>query len=96
LLLNEIRCLKLAVIQRKRTYIKIVVTDSSNILEFRGLVKAIFENVNPSNLVGFIIQPSYGVDEPKIEKLLSFYDCVYPVYNEVRIVPQLHKLIGVR
>jgi 7-carboxy-7-deazaguanine synthase len=52
--------------------------------------------VNPSNLVGFIIQPSYGVDEPKIEKLLSFYDCVYPVYNEVRIVPQLHKLIGVR
>jgi 7-carboxy-7-deazaguanine synthase len=47
-------------------------------------------------LVGFVIQPSYGANQPGLEKLLSFYDCVYPIYNEVRIVPQLHKLIGVR
>jgi 7-carboxy-7-deazaguanine synthase len=96
LLLNQIRCLKLAVMQRKKTYVKVVVTGSSNIHEFRNLVKEIFENAEPSNLVGFVIQPCAGVDEPTVEKLLSFYDCVYPMYDEVRIVPQLHKLMGVR
>jgi organic radical activating enzyme len=96
LLYNEGRCLNLAISQSKSTYVKIVVTNSTNITEFRNLVKEIFEIANASNLIGFVIQPSYGMDEPTLEKLLSFYDCVYPVYEEVRIVPQLHKLIGVR
>ena len=96
LLLNEIRCLKIAIMQDKATYIKIVVTGSSNIHEFRNLIKKIFEYAEPSDLVGFVIQPSFGDNQPGLKKLLSFYDCVYPIYDEVRIVPQLHKLIGVR
>jgi 7-carboxy-7-deazaguanine synthase len=96
LLLNEIMCLKIAIMQDKATYIKIVVTDSSNIHEFRNLTEKIFEYAEPGNLVGFVIQPCYGANQPGLEKLLSFYDCVYPIYDEVRIVPQLHKLIGVR
>lgn len=96
LLYNEIRCLNLAISQSKSTYIKIVVTNSTNIIEFRNLVKEIFKVANANNLIGFVIQPSYGMDEPTLEKLLGFYDCVYPVYEEVRIVPQLHKLIGAR
>jgi 7-carboxy-7-deazaguanine synthase len=96
LLYNEVRCLNLAISHSKTTYIKIVVTNSTNIIEFRNLVKEIFEVANVNNLIGFVIQPSYGMDEPTLEKLLRFYDCVYPVYEEVRIVPQLHKLIGVR
>jgi organic radical activating enzyme len=96
LLLNEIRCLKMAIMQDKATYIKIVVTGSSNVHEFRNLTEKIFEYAEPGNLVGFVIQPCYGDHQPGLEKLLSFYDCVYPIYDEVRIVPQLHKLIGVR
>src|SRR5918995_1101251 len=56
----------------------------------------IYKYAQPGNLVGFVIQPCYGDNQPGLEKLLSFYDCVYPIYDEVRIVPQLHKLIGVR
>ena len=96
LLLNQVTCLKLAIVQRKKTYVKVVVTGSSDINEFNNLVKEIFANTEPGNLVGFVIQPCSGVDEPTIEKLLSFYDCVYPMYDEVRIIPQLHKLMGVR
>ena len=34
-----------------------------------------------------------GDDEPTLEKLFGFYDAVYPFYDQVRIVPQLHKII---
>jgi 7-carboxy-7-deazaguanine synthase len=96
LLHNEFRCLKLAASEHKSTFVKVVVTNITNIIEFKKLVRGVFESVKPSDIMGFVIQPSYGIAEPTIEKLLNFYDCVYPVYEEVRIVPQLHKLIGVR
>jgi hypothetical protein len=73
-----------------------VVTNSTQLEEFRSLVKGIFENARACDLIGFVIQPSYGIGEPPLSKLLSFYDCVFPLYEEVRIVPQLHKFIGVR
>jgi len=31
-----------------------------------------------------------------VSRLLQFYDLIYPIYNEVRIIPQLHKVIGAR
>ena len=37
-----------------------------------------------------------GIDEPTVERLFNFYDIVYPIYNDVRIIPQLHKVIGAR
>jgi len=96
LVYNEIKCLKMAVQNRKRTYIKIVVTKLTDQLQLEGLVKDIFSNVKATDLLGFVIQPSIGTDEPGMEKLLNFYDCIYPIYEEVRIIPQLHKVIGVR
>jgi 7-carboxy-7-deazaguanine synthase len=73
-----------------------VVTNSTQIEEFSNLVKEIFKNARARDLIGFVIQPSYGVDEPPLSKLLGFYDCVFPLYEEVRIVPQLHKFMGAR
>lgn len=96
LLRNEIECLKLAIREGKITYIKIVVTNSSDLKEFMGLVHKVFSMVKPTDIAGFIIQPSYRVDEPTLEVLFGFYDAVYPFYDQVRIVPQLHKTIGVR
>ena len=43
---------------------------------------------------GFIIQPTYGIAEPSLDLLLKLYDVVYPHYEEVKVVPQLHKIIG--
>jgi organic radical activating enzyme len=97
LLKNEIECLKLAVRDRKTTtYIKVVVTNSSDLKEFTSMVHNIFTMIKPVDIAGFIIQPSYRVDEPTLKVLFGFYDTVYPFYDQVRIVPQLHKAIGAR
>ena len=96
LLSNEIKCLELAVESNKTTYIKIVVTNSTNLESFKNLVYNISKKIRPSDIVGFIIQPSHGVDQPTVNKLLDTYDIVQPMFPEVRIISQLHKEIGAR
>ena len=96
LLINERECLDLSIECSKTTYIKVVVTASSSIGEFRNLLQDVFTHIETRDLAGFIIQPSFAMDEPSLEKLLMFYDAVYPIYHNVRIIPQLHKLMGVR
>lgn len=96
LLQNEIRCLMASVSNRKMTYIKIVVTDSTDTKEFAVLVGNIFQHVSTEDIHGFVIQPSDGIDKPTTERLLRFYDIVCSHYREVRIIPQLHKQMGAR
>lgn len=91
---NALSCLEQSVAARKPTYIKIVVSSKTELDTFSDLTAQIFKTVRAEDLKGFIIQPTYGVAEPTLQKLLSFYDAVYPYYSEVRVVPQLHKLIG--
>lgn len=91
---NAFECLKMAVSKNKITYIKIVVSSKTKQNQFEELVKGIFEVVSKKDIAGFIIQPTYGIAEPSLEKLLKFYDIVQPYYSEVRIIPQIHKLIG--
>lgn len=94
LLENALDCLRSAIASKKSTYIKIVVSAKTESKSFEELVVKIFKIADPKNLKGFIIQPTYGIAEPTLKQLFSFYDIVYPYYNEVRVVPQLHKLIG--
>lgn len=96
LLRNELDCLKQAINNGKTSYIKVVVTNSSSLKEFKELVHEVFKVAKPAEIAGFIIQPSYKIDEPTLNVLFGFYDAVYPVYDQVRVVPQLHKVIGVR
>jgi organic radical activating enzyme len=96
LLLNERECLDMSVKCSKTTYIKVVVTASSSIGEFRKLLQDVFNHIQTKDLAGFVIQPSSAIEEPSLEKLLSFYDATYPLYHNVRIIPQLQKLMGVR
>lgn len=96
LLESELDCLKLAIGNGKTTYIKVVVTNLSSLKEFKELVHEVFRAAKPAEIAGFIIQPSYKIDEPTLDVLFGFYDAVYPVYDQVRVVPQLHKVIGVR
>ncbi|HEX2106282.1 MAG TPA: 7-carboxy-7-deazaguanine synthase QueE [Nitrososphaera sp.] len=96
LLKNEQECLRQAINNSKTTFIKVVVTNSSNLEEFKDIVAEVFKIAKPSELAGFIIQPSYRVDEPTLDVLFGFYDTVYPLYVQVRVVPQLHKVIGAR
>jgi 7-carboxy-7-deazaguanine synthase len=96
LLQSELDCLKQAISSGKTSYIKVVVTNSSSLKEFKELVHKVFKMAKPAEIAGFIIQPSYKIDEPTLDVLFGFYDAVYPLYDQVRVVPQLHKVIGVR
>lgn len=96
LLQNEIRCLMASVRNHKITYIKIVVSNSTDSKELAKLVENIFQRVNTSDIGGFVIQPSDMIDKPTTEHLLKLYDIVCPHYSEVRIIPQLHKQMGAR
>ena len=94
LLENELQCLTLAVDSKKTTYIKVVINSKTQLGPFKKLLDKIFTSISRSKIAGFIIQPTYGIAEPSLKQLLSFYDTVYPYYNEARIIPQLHKFIG--
>ena len=91
---NTLECLQAAVEAKKTTYIKIVVSSKTKLGSFKELLDQIFKIVSKENISGFIIQPTTNLSEPTLEQLLEFYDDVYPYYHEVRVVPQLHKIIS--
>jgi len=91
---HTMKCLESSVEAKKITYIKIVVSSKTQLNEFEKLVKEIFTIVSKDDIDGFIIQPTYGISEPSLDLLLNLYDLVYPYYIDVKVVPQLHKLIG--
>ena len=91
---NVLLCLKESVKSKKTTYIKIVVSSKTKISDFQSLVKQIFKTISKEELEGFVIQPTTSFSEPSVNFLLDLYDLVYPYYQEVRIIPQLHKIIG--
>jgi organic radical activating enzyme len=91
---NAMNCLTSSVSSKKTTYIKIVVSSKTELAEFTNLVSNIFNSVSKNQINGFIIQPTYGIEEPSLDLLLNLYDIVFPFYPEVKVVPQLHKFIG--
>jgi organic radical activating enzyme len=91
---NAMNCLISSVSSKKTTYIKIVVSSKTELTEFTNLVSNIFNSVSKNQINGFIIQPTYGIEEPSLDLLLNLYDIVFPFYPEVKVVPQLHKFIG--
>lgn len=91
---SAIECLKAAVRSGKTTYVKIVVSSRTERDDLAGLAERIFAAASPGDIGGFVIQPTYGAAEPPLDLLLELYDVVYPLYPDVRVVPQLHKMIG--
>jgi len=91
---NTLECLRAAVEAKKTTYIKIVVSSKTELSSFKDLLDQIFKIISKQNISGFIVQPTTSISEPTLEQLLEFYDAVYPYYDEVRVVPQLHKIIS--
>ena len=94
LIRNTLECLQMAVEAKKTTYIKIVVSSKTELRSFKELLEQIFKIISKEDLSGFIIQPTTSTSEPTLKQLLVFYDNVYPYYDEVRVVPQLHKIIS--
>ena len=91
---NTLDCLEASINANKITYIKIVVSSNTEFNSFSELVGKIFKIASKKTISGFIIQPTTNVSEPTLEKLMEFYDVVYPYYDQVRIIPQLQKIIN--
>ncbi len=94
ILQNELKCLQNSILHHKTLYIKILIGSGTNLSNFRKLLVDIFGVSSKEDIAGFVLQPIYGKSKPTLSKLLKFYDSVYPYYEEVRIVPQLHKFIN--
>ena len=94
LIRNTLECLQMAIEAKKTTYVKIVISSKTELGSFKELLEQIFKIASKENISGFIIQPTTGVSESSLEQLLVFYDNVYPYYDEVRVVPQLQKIIS--
>ena len=86
---------KASIEAKKTTYIKTVISSKTELSSFKELLETKFLKLFPKkDISGFIIQPTTSISEPPLEQLLEFYDSVYPYYDEVRVVPQLHKIIS--
>lgn len=95
LLQNELKCLELSLSKtNKISFIKIVFTNSTSISEIRDLAAEIFQCPNIDILGGITLQPSYQFDSPTNEQILKVYDEMCTYYKEVRVIPQMHKLLG--
>ena len=95
LIKNTLECLHASIEMKKTTYIKIVVSSKTELDNLKTLLEQIFKIASKDTISGFIIQPTYGISEPSLEKLLEFYDLVFPYYRDVRVIPQLQKIIDV-
>ncbi|MDQ2684508.1 MAG: hypothetical protein M3Y25_01545, partial [Thermoproteota archaeon] len=92
---NELKCLELTLNKPdKISFVKIVFTNSTTVNEIRDLITRIFRCSNINNLNGITLQPSYQFDPPSTEHILKVYDEVYPFYKDVRVIPQMHKMLG--
>ena len=91
---NAVRCMELSTSSKKTTYVKIVASARTAPDDLGSLARHIFSRVPGDKISGFVIQPTYGTAEPSLELLLGLYDAVHPYYGEVKVVPQLHKMIG--
>ena len=79
---------------KKEVFVKLIVTPetiSSDVEIAVSIVKSLDENIP------FIIQPvSYNGNIEKVSLLGDFFDSARGRLNNVRIIPQVHKILGVR
>jgi len=94
LLNHALKSLQLSVSSKKNTYIKIVASSRTTPEHMADLAQQVFKTADSDEIGGFVIQPAFGIAEPGLDLLMDMYDAVLPHYENVRVVPQLHKLIG--
>ncbi len=81
----------------KRAYVKVVVTSNSDLSEFDKAV-GLVATIDPG--IPFYIQPVTSCDKmtvsPRSEALLDLYHAACKKLNDVYIMPQIHKIIGLK
>jgi len=79
---------------KKEVFVKSVVTGRSSLSDIKKAV-SIVRGVDKN--IPFIIQPvSYNGNVEKIDLLPAFFDSAKKELEEVRVIPQVHKILGVK
>lgn len=87
--------LKIAI--RKEVFVKVVITPATQLAEIQ-LCVAIVKNINPK--IPFIFQPMtepFGISAEALQLIeKSFFNEAKKELQDVRVIPQMHKIWGVR
>jgi len=89
--------LKISVQSNARTWVKIVITDKTNLNELEYALNNIKSIVGNKNNVEIILQPVTPINDvmPVSEMvILEWQKSLIKIFPEVRVIPQTHKLIG--
>ncbi len=79
---------------KKEVFVKSVVTPSTNLSDIEEAI-ALVKNIDKN--IPFIIQPvSYNNSIEKVDLLPTFFDRAKKDLGVVKIIPQVHKILGVR
>ena len=79
---------------RKKVFVKVVITNKTSLSDIRKAI-SIVRGVNKD--IFFILQPV--TKNNKIQKIKSagvFLDAANSTLNNVRIIPQVHKMLGLK
>ena len=91
---QALECLVQSILAGKKTYVKIVVSSKTNLVDFERMLDNIFANKAALKILGLIIQPTHGIAEPKLSLLMQMYDAAAKHHPTIRVIPQMHKVIG--
>ena len=91
---QALECLTRSISASKKTYVKIVVSSKTNLADFESMLADIFANKAALKILGLIIQPTHGIAEPKLPLLMQMYDAAAKYHSTIRVMPQMHKVIG--
>ncbi|MDL2280443.1 7-carboxy-7-deazaguanine synthase QueE [Selenomonadales bacterium OttesenSCG-928-I06] len=80
---------------RKNVFIKIVLTAKTTFEEVEKAIEIINSVNKKIPLVFQPVTPVNGVESLSIEKTIAFFELAQNVLDDVRIIPQTHKIIGV-
>ncbi len=89
---NEHRAF-LEIASKKNIFVKTVITPYTTIDDFIKALK-LMKNINKN--IPFVIQPSYQHQFILKNKLMDFYINAKEYLEDVRIIPQMHKILGVK
>ena len=78
----------------KKTTPTDVVSSKTNLADFESMLADIFANKAALKILGLIIQPTHGIAEPKLPLLMQMYDAAAKYHSTIRVMPQMHKVIG--
>ena len=84
----------LKIASQKEVFVKAVICNSTDLADLKKATQ-LLSNFNQS--IPFILQPnSYEINKVLMDKIQEFQNFSLKFLSDVRVIPQMHKLVGVK